>query len=156
EEADECLGVRLSALCFEGPAEGLALTENAQPAILATSVAVFRVLAETAGLEPKVLAGHSLGEWSALVVSGAIDFGDALRGVRERGRLMQAAVPEGGGAMAAVVGIDAAALAAICEQAAEGEVVAAANMNGGGQIVVAGHAGAVDRVLRLAAERGRR
>jgi [acyl-carrier-protein] S-malonyltransferase len=156
EEADECLGIALSALCFGGPADELARTEHAQPALLATSVAVCRVLAETAGLVPRVLAGHSLGEWSALVVAGALAFGDALRGVRERGRLMQQAVPVGTGAMAAVMGLDVAALRALCEAAADGEVVTPANLNGAGQIVVAGHAGAVARLVRLAKERGAR
>jgi [acyl-carrier-protein] S-malonyltransferase len=156
EEADECLGMTLSALCFEGPAEELARTEHAQPALLATSVAVWRVLVETVGLAPRVLAGHSLGEWSALVAAGALAFGDALRGVRERGRLMQRAVPVGTGAMAAVMGLDVAALRALCEAAAEGEVVTPANLNGGGQTVVAGHAGAVARLVRLARERGAR
>jgi [acyl-carrier-protein] S-malonyltransferase len=156
EEADESLAFGLSRLCFDGPAETLALTEHAQPAILATSVAVFRVLAETTGIVPRVLAGHSLGEWSALVVAGALGFGDAVRGVRERGRLMQAAVPRGVGAMAAVVGLDAAAVTALCADAAGSEVLAAANLNGAGQVVVAGHATAVDRLVRLAADRGAR
>src|SRR5262249_51710087 len=154
EEADDRLGFRLSALCFEGPADVLARTEHAQPAILATSVAVFRILAERAGLEPAVMAGHSLGEWSALVVAGALEVGDAVRGVRERGRLMQDAVPLGVGAMAAVIGLDSATLAALCEEAAGEEVLAPANLNGAGQIVVAGHAGAVERLTKLAASRG--
>jgi [acyl-carrier-protein] S-malonyltransferase len=156
DEADECLGVALSALCFEGPPEVLGRTEHAQPALLATSVAVYRVLAETAGLVPRVVAGHSLGEWSALVVAGALSFGDALRGVRERGRAMQEAVPVGMGAMAAIMGLDGATLEPLCEAAAEGEVLAPANLNGAGQTVVAGHAGAVARLVRLAAERGAR
>jgi len=156
EEADECLGIALSCLCFEGPAETLARTEHAQPALLATSVAVYRVLEETTGLAPAVLAGHSLGEWSALVVAGALAFGDALRGVRERGRAMQEAVPVGVGAMAAIIGLDRTTVEQLCDAAAEGEVVAPANLNGGGQIVVAGHAGAVDRLVRLAGERGAR
>jgi [acyl-carrier-protein] S-malonyltransferase len=153
EEADDRLGFRLSSLCYEGPADVLARTEHAQPAILTTSVAAFRVLAERAGLEPVVMAGHSLGEWSALVVAGALAFGDAVRGVRERGRLMQDAVPPGVGAMAAVIGLDRATLAALCEEAAAGEVVTPANLNGAGQIVVAGHAGAVDRLAALATAR---
>jgi [acyl-carrier-protein] S-malonyltransferase len=153
EEADESLSFALSRLCFDGPAETLALTEHAQPAILATSVAVFRVLAETTGLTPRAVAGHSLGEWSALVVAGAVGFADAVRGVRERGRLMQAAVPRGVGAMAAVIGLDAAAVAALCEEAAGSDVLAPANLNGAGQVVVAGHAAALERLVRLAAER---
>jgi len=156
EEADRCLGMALSALCFEGPAETLANTEHAQPAILATSVAAYRALADATGLEPAVLAGHSLGEWSALVVAGAMAFGDALRGVRERGRLMQAAVPSGVGAMAAVIGLEAPEVAMLCEEAAGGEVVTPANLNGAGQVVVAGHAGAVDRLMQLAGGRGAR
>jgi [acyl-carrier-protein] S-malonyltransferase len=156
EEADDCLGIALSTLCFEGPAETLVRTEHAQPALLATSVAVYRVLAETAELAPRVLAGHSLGEWTAMVVAGALTFADAMRGVRERGRAMQEAVPVGVGAMAAVMGLDVAALGQLCETAAEGEVVAPANLNGAGQTVVAGHAGAVARVVRLAADRGAR
>jgi [acyl-carrier-protein] S-malonyltransferase len=150
EEADERLGFALSTLCFEGPADELALTQNAQPGILATSIATCRVLEEIAGLEASVVAGHSLGEWSALVAAGALDLGDALRGVRERGRLMQDAVPRGIGAMAAVIGLDTATLAALCEEAAGDEVLAPANLNGAGQIVVAGHAGAVDRLMTLA------
>jgi [acyl-carrier-protein] S-malonyltransferase len=153
EEADESLSFALSRLCFDGPAETLALTEHAQPAILATSVAVFRVLAETTGLTPRAVAGHSLGEWSALVVAGAVGFADAVRGVRERGRLMQAAVPRGVGAMAAVMGLDAAAVAALCEEAAGSDVLAPVNLNGAGQVVVAGHAAALERLVRLAAER---
>jgi [acyl-carrier-protein] S-malonyltransferase len=153
EEADESLSFGLSRLCFDGPAETLALTEHAQPAILTTSVAVFRVLAETTGLTPRAVAGHSLGEWSALVVAGAVGFADAVRGVRERGRLMQAAVPRGVGAMVAVMGLDAAAVAALCEEAAGSDVLAPANLNGAGQVVVAGHAAALERLVRLAAER---
>jgi [acyl-carrier-protein] S-malonyltransferase len=155
-EADDALGTRLSRLCFEGPEDELRLTEHAQPAILVASVAAFRVLRETAGLAPVAVGGHSLGEWSALVASGALDFADAVRGVRERGRLMQAAVPVGVGAMAAVLGLDADTVAALCTEAAEGEVLAPANLNGGGQTVVAGHAGAVDRLIALAGERGGR
>lgn len=156
EEADDCLGVAVSRLCFEGPADILARTEHAQPAILAASVAAFRVLEETAAVAPRVVAGHSLGEWTALVVSGTLGFADAVRGVRERGRLMQEAVPPGMGAMAAVLGLDAAAVAALCEEAAADEIVVPANLNGPGQIVVAGHAGAVDRVIALAPARGAR
>jgi len=162
EEADAAFAAgdtgsrRLSTLCYEGPEEELQLTEITQPAILTASVAAYRVLEETTGFAPRVLAGHSLGEWSALVVAGALAFGDGLHGVRERGRAMQEAVPVGVGAMAAIIGLDAAALGQLCEAAAEGEVVAPANLNGGGQIVVAGHAGAVDRLVRLAGERGAR
>ena len=153
EEADACLGSALSRLCFEGPEETLRLTENAQPALLTASVAAYRVLAETVGLAPAALAGHSLGEWSALVAADALDLRDAVVGVRERGRLMQAAVPPGEGAMAAVLGLDADTVAALCRDAAEGEVVVPANLNGGGQVVVAGHSRAVGRLVALAGAR---
>jgi [acyl-carrier-protein] S-malonyltransferase len=153
EEADACLGMALSRLCFEGPDETLRLTENAQPALLTASVAAYRVLEETVALAPAVLAGHSLGEWSALVAAGALDLGAAVVGVRERGRLMQAAVLPGEGAMAAVLGLDADTVAELCREAAEGEIVVPANLNGGGQVVVAGHARAVDRLIALAATR---
>ena len=153
EEADACLDMALSRLCFAGPEEQLRLTENAQPAILTASVAAYRVLAETTGVAPAALAGHSLGEWSALVAAGALALGDAVTGVRERGRLMQAAVPPGEGAMAAVVGLEAEAVAALCAEAAQGDVLVPANLNGGGQVVVAGHARAVERLLPLAAAR---
>lgn len=156
EEADDCLGFRLSALCYDGPPADLGRTEHAQPAILTTSVATFRVLVETASLEPHVLAGHSLGEWSALVAAGAMRFADAVRGVRERGRLMQDAVPRGVGAMAAVMGLGADEVAALCRDAAEGEVVTPANLNGAGQVVVAGHAGAVERLMEMGRARGAR
>jgi [acyl-carrier-protein] S-malonyltransferase len=153
EEADARLGTALSRLCFEGPEETLRLTENAQPAILTTSVAAYRVLRETSGLEPVALAGHSLGEWSALVVAETLDLGDAVVGVRERGRLMQEAVPPGEGAMAAVVGLEADEVAALCGEAADGDVLVPANLNGGKQVVVAGHAGAVGRLVALAGTR---
>ncbi len=156
EEADARLGHALSTVCFDGPAETLALTEHAQPAILAVSVAVYRVLQETAGLVPRAVAGHSLGEWSALVAAGVLDFGDALAAVRERGRLMQAAVPVGDGAMAAVLGLATDDVAALCAEAAGGDVLSPANLNGGGQVVVAGHAAAVDRLVALASARGGR
>jgi len=150
EEADDWLGTPLSRLCFEGPEETLRLTEHAQPAILTASIAAYRVLRELADVRPAALAGHSLGEWSALVAADALDLGEAVVGVRERGRLMQAAVPAGEGAMAAVLGLDAGTVTALCTEAASGEVVVAANLNGGGQIVVAGHATAVGRLVTLA------
>jgi len=152
-EADACLGVSLSRLCFEGPEEILRLTENAQPAILTASVAAWRALEASADIAPVALAGHSLGEWSALVAAGALSLGDAVRGVRERGRLMQAAVPAGEGAMAAVLGLEAEAVVALCAEAASGEVVVPANLNGAGQVVVSGHARAVERLVALAGER---
>ena len=147
EEVDDCLGFELSRLCFEGPLETLALTEHAQPAIVAASVAAYRVIAETTGMRPLAVAGHSLGEWSALVAAGVLALRDAVAGVRERGRLMQQAVPVGMGAMAALLGVDLATVERLCAVASQGEVVTPANLNGGGQIVVAGHAGAVDRVV---------
>jgi [acyl-carrier-protein] S-malonyltransferase len=153
EEADDRLGAGLLRVCFEGPADELELTENAQPAILVTSIAAFRVLRDTAGLRPGAVAGHSLGEWSALVAAGALALGDAAVAVRERGRLMQSAVPAGEGAMAAVLGLSAAEVAALCPEAAAGDVLAPANLNGGGQVVVSGHARAVERLLGLLAVR---
>lgn len=153
-EADAVLGFALSTLCFEGPEDSLRLTTNAQPAILATSVAAWRVLEHETGLRPAYVAGHSLGEYTALVVAGALSLADALRVVRERGRLMQEAVPVGVGAMAALFGLSAAEVAQVCTTAAQGEVVSPANLNGGGQIVVAGHAGAVRRAVDEAKARG--
>ncbi len=157
EEADEALGIALTRICDEGPAERLTETENAQPALLATSVAIARVLATEGGIRPCVAAGHSLGEWSALVVAGALDFRGALCAVRLRGRYMQEAVPVGQGAMAALLGVEAARVEALCRAASEGgEVVVPANWNGAGQVVVAGHARAVSRLEDLAgAERVR-
>jgi [acyl-carrier-protein] S-malonyltransferase len=149
-ESDAALGMSLSQLCFEGPAEQLELTEYAQPAILTTSVALWRVLVARTGLEPLAVAGHSLGEWTALVAAGALSLSDAVRTVRVRGRLMQAAVPVGEGAMAAVLGSDVATVTALCEAAAEGQVLRPANLNGGGQVVVAGHTAAVDRLIAAA------
>ena len=145
DEADAALGFRISKLCFEGPEADLTLTLNAQPAILATSIAALRVLEAETGLRPTVVAGHSLGEYSALVAAGALALGDAVRLVHQRGRFMQEAVPAGVGAMAAIVGLDAATVAAVCASSALNEVVSPANLNGGGQIVIAGHKGAVER-----------
>jgi [acyl-carrier-protein] S-malonyltransferase len=155
EEADEALGFRLSELCFDGPAEELQLTENTQPAILATSVAALRAL-EAEGLpRPDFVAGHSLGEYSALVAAGSLSLRDAVQVVRRRGRYMQEAVPVGEGAMAAVLGADIDAVRAACEEAAgEGEVCSPANINSPGQIVIAGSAAAVERALPLLKERG--
>ncbi len=142
--ADAALGEPLTRLCFEGPAERLLLTENTQPAILAVSVAVDRLL-RSRGLAPQWVAGHSLGEYSAHVSAGTFSAADALRIVRERGRFMQEAVPVGEGAMAAVLGLDAAAVARACADAAEGEVVSPANLNAPGQVVIAGTRAAVAR-----------
>lgn len=153
DEADEVLGFRLSRLCFEGPQEELTLTENAQPALLAASVAVFRVLREE-GVGADLVAGHSLGEYSALVAAESLILADALRLVRERGRLMQEAVPVGTGAMAAVIGLPLEEVEKICREAAEDEIVAPANQNSPEQIAISGHARAVERAGRMAAERG--
>jgi [acyl-carrier-protein] S-malonyltransferase len=154
-EADDALGFSLSRLCFEGPREELTLTENTQPAVLTASVAAAAVLAER-GLKPDLAAGHSLGEYSALVVAGALPFGAAVDLVRRRGRFMQEAVPVGAGAMAALLGVDVATAETICAEAAAGEVVSVANINAPGQVVIAGHRTAVERAVKLAAARGHR
>jgi [acyl-carrier-protein] S-malonyltransferase len=143
-EADAALGETLSRTIFEGPEELLTLTENAQPAILAVSVAAARLLASR-GLAPDFVAGHSLGEYSANVAAGTFAFADALRLVRRRGRYMQEAVPAGEGAMAAILGLDAEQVARACAEAAGGDVVSPANLNGGGQVAIAGTAAAVAR-----------
>src|SRR3990172_3668449 len=153
EEADGALGFPLSRLCFEGPEEELKLTENTQPAILTTSVALYRALASQ-GVEPDFVAGHSLGEYSALVAAGALRLEDAVVLVRNRGRYMQEAVPVGEGAMAAILGLGLAEVQEVCSQASDGEVVEPANLNAPGQTVVAGHAAAVQRASAAAKERG--
>ncbi|MFO7694949.1 MAG: ACP S-malonyltransferase [Vicinamibacterales bacterium] len=154
-EADDALGERLSRLCFDGPAETLVLTENTQPAILAVSVAAFRLLAPM-GIRPAFVAGHSLGEYSAHVAAGTIAFADALRTVRRRGRYMQEAVPVGQGAMAAILGLDAAGVAQACAEAAQGDVVSPANLNAPGQVVIAGSRDAVARASERAKQLGAR
>lgn len=154
-EADESLGENLSGLCFEGPADRLVLTENTQPAILAVSVACLRVLASM-GLKPGAVAGHSLGEYSAHVAAGTLSFADALRIVKRRGRYMQEAVPVGEGAMAAILGLDAAKVAQACEEAAQGQVVSPANLNAPGQVVIAGARDAVARASDAAKRLGAR
>jgi [acyl-carrier-protein] S-malonyltransferase len=143
-EADAALGVRISDLCFGGPAERLALTEFTQPAILTTSVAIARVLAQE-HVVPDVVAGHSLGEFTALVVGGSIAFADAVRLVRARGRYMQEAVPEGAGKMSAILGLDREALGEVCDAAGQDQIVSLANLNCPGQIVIAGEREAVER-----------
>lgn len=153
-EADAVLGFALSRLCFEGPADELTLTANTQPALLAVSTAIARVLAREHGITPAWVVGHSLGEFSALVAAGAFTFADALRVVRERGRAMQEAVAPGVGAMAAVLGLGASILSAICAEAAGSQVVSPANFNGGDQVVIAGHREAVERAGALAKTRG--
>ncbi len=155
QEADDVLNFSLSRLCFEGPEEELRLTENTQPALLTVSTAAYAVLAER-GVLPQAVAGHSLGEYSALVAAGALPFADALRLVRNRGRYMQEAVPPGTGAMAALLYLPEDKLDAILLEAAQGEVVSAANLNSPEQIVIAGHAGAVDRAMELAKAAGAR
>ena len=153
EEADETLGYKLSELCFDGPEEKLKLTEVTQPAILTTSVAAWRVLQER-GLLPNLVAGHSLGEYSAHVAAGTLTFADAVRTVRNRGKYMQEAVPVGVGAMAAVLGMPIDKVSQIAADAAQGEVCQAANINSPEQIVISGHSGAVGRSIKLATERG--
>ncbi|HEV7668247.1 MAG TPA: ACP S-malonyltransferase [Thermoanaerobaculia bacterium] len=159
-EADEALGCPLSKLCWEGPEEELNLTANTQPALLATSIAIHRALLETGTpFAPVAFAGHSLGEWSAQVAAGALDFGDALRLVRRRGELMQEAVPVGMGGMAAIIGMDLATIAGIAADAVADhpqEICAVANLNGPGQTVLAGHRTAIDRAVELAKARGAR
>jgi [acyl-carrier-protein] S-malonyltransferase len=149
EEADAALGFELSKLCFEGPEEQLRMTENTQPALLTVSVAAFRVL-ERNDVPPDFVAGHSLGEWSALVAAGALSFADAVRLVRKRGQYMQEAVPAGVGAMAAILKLPDGKLDEILAEAAQGEVVTAANLNSPDQVVIAGHTGAVVRAMELA------
>ena len=153
-EAEDALGFSLSRLCFAGPEADLKLTENTQPAILAMSVAALRVLEAETDLRPAFVAGHSLGEYSALVAVGALAFTDAVKVVRERGRLMQQAVPAGQGAMAVILGLEMDNVLALCTDASQGEIVAPANYNGGGQIVIAGAKNAVVRAMALAKERG--
>ena len=156
EEADDALGFSLSGLCFNGPEEDLKLTFNTQPAILATSIAALKVLQQETGCSVTCVAGHSLGEYSALVCSGALSLADAVRTVRSRGTFMQEAVPVGVGAMAAMLSIEKDALEAICAEAAQGEVVSPANFNSPGQIVIAGHATAVNRTIETAKAKGYR
>jgi [acyl-carrier-protein] S-malonyltransferase len=153
EAADEALGMRLSSLCFEGPEEELRLTENTQPAILAASIAALRCL-EARGARADFVAGHSLGEYSALVAAGALRLEDALRVVRRRGQFMQEAVPAGEGAMAALLGADIETVEAVCREASERGVCSAANINSPNQVVIAGHKSAVEHAAALAKQRG--
>lgn len=155
DQADEALGFSLSRLCFEGPDGQLKLTENTQPAILTCSIATLAAVRER-GITPDYVAGHSLGEYSALVAAGSIDFADAVRIVRARGRFMQQAVPQGVGAMAALLGVPPDKLDSILAEAARGEVVSAANFNSPAQVVIAGHKGAVERAMELAKAAGAR
>lgn len=153
EEADDALGFALSTLCFEGPEDALRLTENQQPALLAVSIAAWTVLVKETGT-PDYVAGHSLGEYPALVAAGALQFGDALRLVRKRGQYMQEAVPQGVGAMAAILKMPMENLAGVLADAAQGEVISAANLNSPDQVVVAGNKGAVERAMELARAAG--
>jgi [acyl-carrier-protein] S-malonyltransferase len=152
-EADDALGFSLSRLCFEGPEADLTLTANTQPAILTVSVAAARALGSRAP-RPAWVAGHSLGEWSALVAAGALAFADAVRAVRKRGQYMQEAVPVGEGAMAAILRLDAAAVEEACREAAQGQVVSPANINSPEQVVIAGHKAAVERASAACLARG--
>ncbi len=154
-QADEALGYSLSKLCFEGPAEQLKQTEFTQPAIFAVSMAAYRVLVSR-GIQPQIAAGHSLGEYTACAAAGVMTFADAIRALQSRGRFMQEAVPEGWGAMAAVLGLDADAMRGVCEAAAKetNEVVSPANLNSPEQVVISGSAAGVARASELAKEKG--
>jgi [acyl-carrier-protein] S-malonyltransferase len=155
KQADDALGFALSKLCFEGPEDQLRLTANTQPAIVTASIAALGVYRKEIGAKPEIAAGHSLGEYSALVAAGAIEFADAVRAVRERGRLMQEAVPPGEGAMAALIGLELQQVREICDEvSADGKLAVPANLNAPGQVVIAGHAAPVRRALELAKERG--
>ncbi len=154
QEASDALGMDVWRLTQEGPEEQLNATEHTQPALLAAGIAVWRVWQQQGGVESSCLAGHSLGEYSALVASGALAFDDALQLVAERGRQMQLAVPAGAGAMAAVLGLDDAQVAEICDAAAQGDILSPANYNSPGQVVIAGTAAAVDRAIELAKQAG--
>ena len=154
EEANDALGFDLTSLCYNGPEEELKLTANTQPAILATSVAALKVLEAESGLVPSFTAGHSLGEYSALVCAGGLAFADAVRVVRQRGTFMQEAVPVGTGSMAAILGLGLDDLDVVCADAAQGQVVSPANYNSDSQVVIAGHTEAVNRAIDLAKGKG--
>lgn len=156
EEADEALKFHLARLCLDGPESDLKLTENTQPAILTVSIAVMRVVAAETGITPSLLAGHSLGEYACLVTAGALSFIDAVKTVRLRGRFMQEAVPVGVGAMAAILGLERGQVEQLCSESAEGQVLAPANYNCPGQIVISGHAEAVNRAAQKAKDLGAR
>lgn len=156
EEADDALHFSIKKICFEGPEEILRLTENTQPAILTTSIASLKVLQTEKGINPELTAGHSLGEYSALVVSGALSFIDAVQIVRLRGKFMQEAVPVGEGAMAAILGMERREVEKICEEVSSGEVLSPANFNCPGQITIAGHSKAVERAIERVKQEGKR
>jgi [acyl-carrier-protein] S-malonyltransferase len=154
EEADDALGFKLSEMCFAGTSEDLALTANTQPAILTASVAALRAMQSENFPMPDYVAGHSLGEYSALVAAGALDFSDAVKIVRKRGTYMQEAVPVGVGAMAAILGLDLETIEKACSEAEEGQVCSPANINSSSQIVIAGNSEAIDRAIEILKERG--
>ncbi len=154
EEAGTVLGYDLAQLCLQGPEEDLNRTDRTQPALLAAGVAVWRLWREQGGPSPAMMAGHSLGEYTALTCAGALDFSDAVSLVARRGEFMQAAVPAGTGAMAAILGLEDEAIAEICKQAADGEVVEPVNFNAPGQVVIAGQREAVERAMKAASEAG--
>jgi len=154
EEADDALGFSLSEMCFSGDEADLQLTANTQPAILAASVAAFRAMESEGFAKPDFVAGHSLGEYSALVAAGVLDFADAVRTVRKRGTYMQEAVPVGVGAMAAILGLDVEKIEAGCAEAAQGQVCSPANINSPSQVVIAGNAEAIDRACEILKEKG--
>ena len=156
EEVDDALGFRISRLCFEGPAEELQLTENTQPAILSVSIAALRAMESEGYPQPDYVAGHSLGEYSALVAAGSLTLADAVRTVRNRGRYMQEAVPAGRGAMAAVIGLDLANIERVCLEVSDGQVCEPANVNSQNQVVIAGHTEAIDRAMERLKETGAR
>jgi len=155
EEADDALHFSLSTLCFRGPEETLKLTENTQPAVLTMSIAAFKALQSEKGIIPQFTAGHSLGEYTALVVSGALTFSEAVKIVRLRGKFMQEAVPVGEGAMAAILGMERDQIEKICDEASSGEVLTPANFNCPGQIVIAGHTKAVERAIERVRQEGK-
>jgi [acyl-carrier-protein] S-malonyltransferase len=156
EEADDTLRFSISKLCFQGAEEELKLTENTQPAILTTSIATLKVLQTEKGINPQFAAGHSLGEYSALVASGALSFAEAVQTVRLRGKFMQEAVPVGEGAMAAILGMEREDVERLCEEVAGGEVLSPANFNCPGQIVIAGHTKAVERAIERVKQEGKK
>ncbi len=156
QEADDTLHFSISTLCFKGPEDALKLTENTQPAILTTSIGALKVLEAEKGVTPQFTAGHSLGEYSALVASGALAFSEAVKTVRLRGKFMQEAVPVGEGAMAAVLGMEREQIEELCEACSSGEVLAPANFNCPGQIVIAGHSKAVERAIEKIKQGGKK
>jgi [acyl-carrier-protein] S-malonyltransferase len=156
QEADDTLHFSVSSLCFKGPEDALKLTENTQPALLTTSIGALKVLEAEKGMTPQLTAGHSLGEYSALVASGALAFSEAVKTVRLRGKFMQEAVPMGEGAMAAVLGMEREQIEKLCEEISSGEVLAPANFNCPGQIVIAGHSKAVERAIERVKQEGKK